>query len=126
MPNGRITVAPNIARDKMVLSVVIDGGDPISAVLAAPKVDELIEKIGFARAAMNDRSISEQSPMTVLEFTVVNPEWRASADIALGGNQADSVAIALRHSGYGWLSFVLPDKEANALGRWLVENTDTE
>ncbi len=61
--------------------------------------------------------------MTVLEFSEINPEWRASPDVALCGEQADSIALALRHSRYGWLSFILPDKEARALGQWLIDTT---
>lgn len=123
MSGGRITVAPNDARDRMILSLVIDGGAPISAVLVPSKVDELVEKIGFARAAMNDHLVSESGPLAILEFTVANPAWRASANLSLAGDEADSIALGFQHSHYGWLSFVLPDGEARALGQWLVQAT---
>jgi len=124
MQGGRITVVPNVGRDVMVVSLVVDGGTPISAVLLPSKFDELVEKIGFARAAMNDRLAVDAGRLAVLEFTVTNPTWKASADISLAGDEADSVALGLRHSRYGWLSFVLPDGDARALGEWLVQATE--
>lgn len=126
MPGGRNTIAPNDnSRDEMTLSLVIDGGDPITAVLSPPKVDELVERIGLARAAMSDRLVSESGPLTVLEFSVCNPAWRASADMAFAVAEADRIAFGLRHTQYGWLSLVLPDCEARALGQWLVQVTTT-
>lgn len=121
MQGGRITVGPNEARDGMILSLVVDGGQPITAVLMPSKVDELVEKIGFARAAMNDRLAADEGRLAVLEFTVTNPSWKATADISFSGNEADGIALGLRHSRYGWLSFVLPDGDARALGEWLVQ-----
>lgn len=121
MHKGRITVAPNEARDRLVLSVALEGMTPASAVLEAPKVAELIEKIAHAHAAIHDRAVAEEAAMTVLEFTTVNPDWRGSADISLAGEAADSVALGLQHSTYGWLTFILPDPEARRLGRWLLE-----
>lgn len=126
MLNGRITIAPNDARNGMLLSIALEGAGPVSAVLAGPKVGEVVEKIAMVRAALADRSLSDLGPATVLEFATVDPAWRASADIALDGPGADSVALSFCHSSYGWLCFVLPDKQANALGQWLVANTAAE
>ena len=121
MAKGRITVAPNEARDRLVLSVALEGTTPATAVLEAAKVAELIEKIAQAHAAIHDRAVSEEAEMTVLEFTTVNPAWRGSGDIALAGEAADSIALGLQHSSYGWLTFILPDSEARRLGQWLLE-----
>jgi hypothetical protein len=123
MLRGHTAVEPDDTCDEMTLSLVIDGGDPITAALPPSKVDELVEKIGLARAAMSDRLISGSGPLTVLEFSVCNPSWRARADISFAGAEADSIAMGLRRTQYGWLSFVLPDCEARALGQWLVQAT---
>jgi hypothetical protein len=95
-------------------------------VLLPSKVDELMEKIGLARAAMRDRFVSDSGPLTVLEFTVSNPAWRASADIGLPGGEGDRIVLGLRHTQYGWLSFVLANDDARALGQWLVEATNAD
>lgn len=121
MPSSHIRSAQDDTCAEVRLSVVIDGGDPITAALPPSKVDELVEKIGLARAAMTDRLISDPGPLTVLEFSVCNPSWRAGADLSLAAAEADRIATGLRHS--GWLSFVLPDREARALGEWLVRAT---
>ena len=123
MANGRITVAPDVAREKMVLSLVIDGIAPATVILEAPKAAELARKIGRANAAIHDRQVSQDSPMTVLEFASINPGWRASADVSLAGERADSIALALHHNTYGWLTFILPDEEARTLGQWLLDRT---
>jgi hypothetical protein len=108
------------------LSIALEDSGPVSAALAGSKVGEVIEKIAMVRAALADRSLSDLGPATVLEFAAVDPAWRASADIALKGPGADSVALSFCHFSYGWLCFVLPDKQANALGQWLVANTAAE
>lgn len=123
MARGIIIVAPNDSRDRMVLRMVVNGSFPVSAELETAQVDDLAEKINRARAALHDRRLSDDGPLTVLEFSDVNPAWRVSPHVALDGPKADSVAIGLRHSVYGWLSFVLPDREARALGKWLMDTT---
>jgi hypothetical protein len=103
--------------------MMVNGSFPLFAELGSSQADELLEKIGRARAALHDKRMSEQGPLAVLEFSVVSPAWRTSPDIALEGPDADSIALGLKHSTYGWLTFVLPDKEARALGEWLVTTT---
>jgi hypothetical protein len=123
MTTGRIIVTPNDPRDKVVLRMMVNGSFPLFAELGSSQADELLEKISWARAALHDKRMSDQGPLAVLEFSVVNPAWRGSPDIALEGPDADSIALGIRHSTYGWLTFVLPDKEARALGEWLVTTT---
>ena len=122
MQNGQITIAPNEARNGMVLRLAVNGAEPISAELTAPKVGEVIEKVARVRAALADRALSDLGPATVLEFAAVGPAWRASADVALNGENADSIALGLQHPTYGWLCFILPDQQAKLLGEWLLAN----
>jgi hypothetical protein len=126
MQNGQITIAPNAARNGMVVRLALNGAAPISAELTAPKVGEVIEKVARVRAALADRALSDLGPATVLEFAAVDPGWRASADIALKGESADSIALGLQHPSYGWLCFILPDEHARRLGEWLLANATSQ
>jgi hypothetical protein len=36
------------------------------------------------------------------------------------------ILLNVRHRGYGWLGFLLPYKEAQGLGTWLVEHARSE
>src|SRR3546814_11713697 len=104
MQGGRITIAPNDARNGMILTITLDGAGPVSAVLSGPKIGEVIEKVAMVRAALADRSLSDLGPATVLEFAAVDPTWRASAAITLTGPRAESVALSFRPSCHGWRS----------------------
>lgn len=120
MPRGAIIVVPNDARDRILLRMIVNGSLPVTAELEAAQADELAGKFERARAALHDKLVSDQGPLTVLEFAAVNPSWRANPHITLRGSEADSVMLGLKHPVYGWLSFVLPDEEARALGEWLT------
>lgn len=126
MARGVIIVAPNDVRDRVVFRMVINGSFPVTAELGTAQADDLFEKLSRARAALHDKRVSDEGPLTVLEFAAVNPTWRASPHVALKGPDADSVALGLRHPVYGWLSFVLPDKNARALGEWLLSQVKGE
>jgi hypothetical protein len=126
MARGVIIVAPNDVRDRMVLRMVINGSFPVTAELGTAQADDLFEKVSRARAALHDKRVSDEGPLTVLEFAAVNPTWRASPHVALKGPDANSIALGLRHPVYGWLSFVLPDKDARALGEWLLSQVKDE
>lgn len=123
MRSRHINVGPDSAREKVVLNVLVDDSNAVSAEFSASETEDLMEKIAFARAALKEEVISELDPMAKMKFTVMDPAWRTSADIAARDTEAEGILLALRHTGFGWLSFFLPYKEAGALGRWLVENT---
>ena len=128
MLSKHITIGPDSSREKVVMNVVVLGGaDAVSARLKATEAEDLIAKLGHARAALKDEVVHDLDPMADLDFTVIAPEWRASTDSLDGADGVAGLSLALRHSGYGWLAFVLPHAEARALGRWLLENArDTE
>ena len=86
-------------------------------------MDELIEKMGMARAALGTFEKSAAPSLSVEEAAVVNPQWRITSDSRIDDSRAGSIEVGLRHSSYGWLSFVLPVKEARDLGEWLIDVT---
>jgi hypothetical protein len=57
------------------------------------------------------------------EFLVIDPAWRTEGSPHA---EIDGVLMRLRHIGLGWVSFLLPRKEASALGKWLFDNSATK
>jgi hypothetical protein len=118
-----IRIGPDSNRDAVVLNLLINGGtNAVSARLPAAEADALIARLGSARAALNQPVQADLDPGAKPELTVVDPAWRASSDTFAPAGDVAGVSLAIRHSGYGWLCFVLPYEEARALGQWLIEN----
>ncbi|MES0127252.1 hypothetical protein [Mesorhizobium sp. M0029] len=53
-------------------------------------------------------------------IVVINPTWRTDSNIHPG---LSGILLNLRHTGHGWLSYMLPHHEAKSLGEWLVAAT---
>lgn len=123
MLTRRITIGPDSRRERVVLNMIAMGGDAVSAKLKAQEAEDLLAKLAHARAALKEEVDRDLSPRARLDLTVVDPIWRTSTDCLA---ETPGVALALRHSGYGWLCFVLPHAEARALGRWLLDHAETE
>ena len=124
MFSKHIKIGPDSTRDAVVLNLLINGGtNAVSARLPAAAADDLIAKLGSARAAL--KQPVEADPYTSPELAVVDPPWRTSTDNMAATSEVAGVSLAIRHSGYGWLCFVLPHEEARALGHWLIENAGT-
>lgn len=118
-----IRIGPDSRRDAVILNLVINGGaNAVSARLPAAEADDLIAKLGSARAALKQPVEAELDPATASDLTVVDPAWRASSGNMAPASDVEGVSLAIRHSGYGWLCFVLPLQEARTLGQWLIEH----
>jgi len=118
-----IRIGPDSTGDAVVMNLLIDGGtDAVSARLPATEADALIARLGTARAALNQPVDQDPDPCASPALTVVDPAWRTSAGNVAPASDVEGVSLAIRHSGYGWLCFVLPRDEAKALGQWLIEN----
>jgi hypothetical protein len=118
-----ITIGPDSDREKVVLNmVVMGGGDAVSARLKAAEAEALINRLGQARASLKEQVIPDLAPGAELDFTVVDPAWRTSTGATNASTGVEGLSLALRHSGYGWLAFLLPHAEARALGQWLLDN----
>ena len=124
MLSKHITIGPDSSREKVVVNMVVVGGvDAVSARLKAAEAEDLISKLGHARASLREPVVPDIDPHATLDFTVIDPAWRTSTDaMSGGGGDVEGVSLALRHSGFGWLAFRLPHAEARALGQWLIDN----
>lgn len=126
MLSRHITIGPDSNRETVVLNVIAVGGDAVSARLKPEEAEDLITKLGHARASLKEEVDYDPDPRAMLDFTVVDPVWRTSTDRMAEASGVAGVALALRHSGYGWLCFVLPHAEARALGRWLLDHAEDD
>lgn len=118
-----IRIGPDSTRDALILNLVVDGGaDAVSARLPAAAADDLIAKLGSARAALKQPVEADFDPGTSSDLAIVDPAWRTSCDNLAQASDVEGVSLAIRHSAYGWLCFVLPHEEARALGHWLIDN----
>ena len=122
MLSRHIIIGPDSRRERVVLNVIAVGGDAVSARLKPREADDLITKLAHARASLTEEVEPEPDARAPFGFAVVDPAWRATTLRDGGPPDAAGVSLALRHSGYGWLCFVLPPEEAQALGRWLLDH----
>jgi hypothetical protein len=90
------------------------GGEAVS--LDAEGLDRLLRQVAYIRADMRPEVPGGLEKTT--SIGQVDPAWRTFPSLHPG---TPGVALNLRHAGYGWLSFVLPDEESLKLGRWLTE-----
>jgi len=95
--------------------------EEVTASLNSRELEALIRRLGYWRERMADQVPSDHRAVTET-FAVPDPVWRLekSPHPALSG-----CLLSLRHNGFGWLTFVLPNHEAGSMGRWLVENAST-
>ena len=89
--------------------------------LDAVGLDHLIAVLAGVRARMHPQVPSEIASDTQLN-AIIDPAWRTWS---LYHPAVAGPALALRHPGFGWLSFVIPHQEALSLGQWLVEHIQT-
>lgn len=89
------------------------GGEAVS--LDAEGLDRVLRRVAHIRADMRPEVPAGLENTTMI--AQVDPAWRTFPSLHPG---TPGVALNLRHAGYGWLGFVLPDEEALKLGRWLV------
>lgn len=76
--------------------------------LEASDAEDYIHDLAKHRAALREEVTPMLDPGARLE-PIVDPAWHVSAQ--KGGGHA----LALRHPGFGWLSFVLSDEEAREI-----------
>lgn len=91
-------------------------------VLDAASVEGLISSLANVRASMAEPVTPEIDPGTELRC-IIDPIWRTRIP---PHPSVPGPLLALRHPGLGWLSFILPDTEARALGQWLMEHARPE
>jgi hypothetical protein len=91
-------------------------GKPLGHILLDPSsAEQFAHNLARQRSILPDEVPREIDPGSRLE-AVIDPAWRTR--VAPYGR---GIALALRHPGLGWLSFLFPPAEAQALGRWLMD-----
>jgi hypothetical protein len=120
--NFRIKLSDD--KDTATINLNLAGNSTSEITLTASELDLVIAVLGEARAVMKDQIPYEPAPnrpTAQRETMVLNPTWRTDGPIhpTLAG-----VTLRLRHTGFGWVTFLLPWHEAKSLGKWLVENSE--
>jgi hypothetical protein len=110
-----------LALDRLTTSIVLTmEGRPLGhIILDARGLQDLITTLTHIRAGMEPPVALEIASGTKLP-SVIDPVWRARIP---PHPSIPGPLLVLRHPGFGWLSFVFPDVEANSLGQWLVANS---
>ena len=103
-------------RAKATIQIVVDGEPLAHVIFDAPELEELLASLSVIRAQM-----AEGVPLTIdpgsRMLALVDPVWRHPHRTSPEGK-----ALSLRHPGLGWLTFVFPDLEAEAIARYLSSN----
>ena len=84
--------------------------------LDAATLEDHIHKLAAHRSRLAEEVPRDLDPGSWLE-ALIDPIWRFPGQRSEHGR-----ILALRHPGLGWLSFILPDKEARAMAEWLTKD----
>jgi hypothetical protein len=82
----------------------------------AVQLDEIIKHLGIVRASLEPQ-VSMEIPSGTQLPAALDPIWRARWQFHPG---VQGCLLVFRHTGHGWISFLLPTHEANKLGEWLI------
>jgi hypothetical protein len=93
--------------------------DSAQVELSSAGLGLLIQRLAFVRAQMND-PVPNTLDAGVQTLVALDPIWRTERPPHPG---LEGILVTLRHNGFGWLGFLLPDHEARSMGTWLVDNT---
>jgi hypothetical protein len=108
----------DLSDDCASVAVHLDGGPDASVRLDADEIDRLLGELGEMRARMQPEVPYE--PDLNGSFSVVSdPRWATHGEI-MDGNSFFHV----RDPRFGWLSYVLPRKEAQKLSVLLAKQAD--
>ncbi len=87
------------------------------AVLEAPEVEDLVQRLAEVRTMMAEPIPGKLEPLARLK-AIRNPAWTVTA---ADGPAEAPVLLAIRHPGLGWSANLLPLHEARSLGQALLE-----
>jgi hypothetical protein len=86
--------------------------------LTAEELDRLLNCLAEARSMMTPEVPLQRAAGTAI--AQCDPAWRTLRNLHPA---VDGHLLSLRHSGFGWVEFLLPSREAANLGKWLTENS---
>lgn len=78
--------------------------------------EALILSLGKQRAALKEEVPRTLEAGTSIE-AMLDPVWQVD-----GQKLPEGRVLALRHPGFGWLTFVIPDHEAKSIADWLTRD----
>jgi hypothetical protein len=111
-----LRVATDGMREHVILELWMDGRPLGHIQFDGATAEKHIHDVGRHRANLSDPVTPTLEPGARLE-ALVDPAWR-SPEYRL----PEGRILSLRHPGLGWLTFVLPDKEAAAIAEWLTKD----
>jgi hypothetical protein len=124
LASDHLSVTLSDDKKAATLNLVTDGNPVTKIELTASEFDSVLAVLGEARASMQEQvPYKQQQNASTRDVMILNPTWRTESEIhpSLAG-----ITLRLRHTGFGWLSFLLPHSEAHALGTWLVKHARTQ
>lgn len=101
--------------EQVTLQINDDRGLGGHVFLDGAETEQVLHGIAKCRAALRDPVPPDLDPGARLE-ALVDPRWRID-----GVRLPEGRVLMLRHPGFGWLSFVIPDHEAKAMAEWLTK-----
>jgi hypothetical protein len=115
-------LGPNwsVDEDRMTLTVTFPTSPPVAVELKADGVDDLLRGVGILRASMIPEQPNVDPRGKQHDNVILDPRWATEHDLL-----NEDVLLHLRDPRYGTLSFLLPRKDAQALGQSLIDLAST-
>lgn len=118
-PNAQVSA--KCADDGLTATLTLTNESTTGSVqLSATELDNLIRHLARIRSKMTPEVPVELEKGNAIE-AVINPAWRTRPMLHPG---MPGEFLLLRHRGLGWLGFVLPPHEVEALGAYLVKSVE--
>lgn len=109
----------SLSDDASRVTIVDKSTSPVRSIqeVNASELDDLIKQLAWMRSAMALEQPAE--PPTHRLQLQIDPAWRTMLrpHPSITGH-----LLLLRHGGYGWIGFILPDHECRNLGQWLLDH----
>jgi hypothetical protein len=116
---GQVTVDWRLDAGEVIITIKDAAGSPLAhARLVARQLDILIAGLGGLRSQMQP-AITMDFPMGMQMNAELDPRWWTEPEPLTEGS-----TLVLRHSGFGWLAFVLPPAEVENIHRLLTRQKE--
>lgn len=111
----KVTLTTEIVedRDEVLLTMLLEG-EPLGHIfMNGADTETVAHQLGAERAKLQDRVSTELDPGSRLTLKV-DPIWRTMP-------HENGVVLAIRHPGFGWLSFLIPEESMQPLAERLLK-----
>lgn len=122
---GKMQLRTSFNAEKQFAQFQINEGERAWAhvTLELPEFSDFVQGMGRMRQLFTEPVAPDLDAGSRLE-AVVDPRWRVMNQVP--GHPAGSATLLLRHPGFGWLGFALPQHEARALGEALLRSANQQ